>query len=215
MKAKPYTVETVGRGKSRQVLVRQGRHQWTGKDLRLALVAREADLNRMLAERFTDPVCIRMPDGDTLVAHCGLEGWNYQHYRAEPTANGEVELRYGGSIQTGRDRHKCERDMRRHAADLAVKIGAESDGWPVVCDGLSYLKASVCEVEDIVDQLAKVCFVRGFMIAKARGDSEAHAAGCKASDDMRRSLPASFHSLPLTCALVMAGNTLRQMATSR
>ena len=207
--SKPYTVESVGRGKARQVLVRQGPHQWLGKDLKNALAQRNADIDRMLAERYTDPVLLRLPDGEIAVAHCALGGWNYQKYEAAPRPNGEVQLRYGGSYQTGRSRHACERDMRRHAADLAIKIGAESDGWPILCDGLIYLRDSVCEAEDISAQLARVAFVRGFLVAKARGlsDSATHEAGCKASDDMRKRTN-YFHRLSLVEAFIAAGTIL-------
>ncbi|TXI90576.1 MAG: hypothetical protein E6Q36_01210 [Chryseobacterium sp.] len=207
MSTKPYTIETIGRGKSRQIRITQGQHSWTGKTEKEAVAARDVDIQRFLEERFLEPILLRLPDGETAVASCGLSGWNYGKYKAQTSDNGEIECRYSGSVQYGRTRQQCERDMRCNAADQAIKIGRAESGFKVEFDGLTYF-SSVNEVEDVYDHIVCIAFVRAFRQLEVREGSaqiNLHTAACQASDAMRdRLAKMKFLSLSLKYALTTA-----------
>lgn len=151
--------------------VKQGRKEWHGKSEAEALAAREADIAQA-CEEYHDPIVLESPHPDepntVMIAHFALGGWRYGFYRMSPK-EGQPHTFYASGIGSGyRTRRECERRMRCHAADIAIRIGPAPE-YAILSDGCDYLQDSSCEHEDITNALVKAAYVRGHVIARARG----------------------------------------------
>lgn len=163
------------RGKILGFNLTQGRKTWTAKTETEALAAREADIANMCAD-YGDPIILDSPDGnleERMIAYSTIQGWRYGFARKHPDQrsifvdyrNVEHAVNGNGNYAT---RQECERRMRCHAADIAIRLGPAPD-FAVLDDGLDYLRDGSIELEDIFNQLDKVAWCRAQAVGKARG----------------------------------------------
>lgn len=169
------TIEKVkdSRGKILAYELRQGSKVWREPTAAQAIEAREADIQRTTEESDLPIMLVNPTDDPTESALCGfrvLGAWRYGFVR-KPTAHGLGLDCFGGSGEY-KTRAECERSMRCHAAQMAVRIGPFSEGCEVLADGLYYLDASLGGVntaEDFREQMIHVAYCRAYNYANGKG----------------------------------------------
>jgi hypothetical protein len=151
----------------------QGDKVWREPTAAQAIEAREADIQRTTEESDLPIMLVNPTDDPTEIALCGfrvLGAWRYGFVR-KPTAHGLGLDCFGGSGEY-KTRAECERSMRCHAAQMAVRIGPFSEGCEVLADGLDYLDASLSGVntaEDFREQMIHVAYCRADHFARDKG----------------------------------------------
>lgn len=171
------TIEKVkdSRGKILAYELRQGDRIWREPTEAQALAAREADFQRS-TEEDSAPIILESPTDDpSEIALCGfrvLGAWRYSFIRKTVPSYGPKKLECHGGSGEYLTREKCERAMRSHAAQLAVRIGPYAEGCEVLADGLDYLDASlggVSTAEDFREQMIHVAYCRADNFANGKG----------------------------------------------
>ena len=169
------TIEKVkdSRGKILAYELRQGDRHWSAPTEAEALAARETDIQRA-TEECDFPILLTSPTNDpteiALLGYRVLGAWRYGFVR-KPTAHGLDLECFGGSGEY-KTRAECERSMRCHAAQMAVRIGPFDGGSEIICDGLAYLVHEVGHrvnsIKEFHDQMVYVAYCRAHEIAKAK-----------------------------------------------
>lgn len=154
----------------------QGDKVWREPTAAQAIAAREEDIQRV-TEESDFPILLTSPTDDpaeiALLGYRVLGAWRYGFVR-KPTAHGLDLDCFGGSGEF-KTRAECERSMRCHAAQMAVRIGPFSEGCEVLADGLDYLDASlggVSAAEDFREQMIHVAYCRADNFANGKGMSD-------------------------------------------
>ena len=171
------TIEKVkdSRGKILAYELRQGDRVWREPTEAQALAAREADIQRS-TEEDNAPIILESPTDDpSEIALCGfrvLGAWRYSFVRKTVPSYGPKKLECHGGSGEYKTRAECERSMRSHAAQMAVRIGPFDEGCEVLADGLDYLDASLSGVntaEDFREQMIHVAYCRAYNYANGKG----------------------------------------------
>ena len=151
----------------------QGDKVWREPTAAQAIEAREADIQRATEESDLPIMLVNPTDDPTEIALCGfrvLGAWRYGFVR-KPTAHGLGLDCFGGSGEY-KTRAECERSMRCHAAQMAVRIGPFDGGSEIIRDGLAYLIHEVGHrvntIAEFRDQMVYVTYCRASSIAKAK-----------------------------------------------
>lgn len=158
------------RGRVTGYKVKQGQWTWSAETAEEALASREADIAHTFSLLNVAPIILPSPVADEpeamLVAYFAVEGWNYGFMRPPLIDDpGRVQPRSIGSSGNFRTRRECERRMRCHAAQLAIRLGP-APTFEVIADGLDWLDSDTCETQDVVDQLVRVAMDRAHKAAK-------------------------------------------------
>lgn len=155
--------------------LRQGVKSWSGKTVADAIAARDAEIADACAE-YAHPIILPSPHSDdpigsVVVAYLTIGGWWYGFARpyyvaGEPATERQYTISGSGFYRT---RRECERKMRCHAADIAIRIGPAPE-CAVLCDGFAYLRGcSAIDVEDVKAHCVRLAVTRAYHVAKARG----------------------------------------------
>lgn len=133
----------------------QGAHCWIGKTEAEAIAAREADIAKIFADSMA-PIVLPTPHkediGGIMIGYPDAGGWWYGFARPHTSADGKPLMYYHHSVSARgiyATRRECDREMRTHAARIAIEIGPAPE-CAIVCDGYAYLRSEAVRVEDIV-----------------------------------------------------------------